>query len=74
LNHAKKSSRGDQIDNAKTFQKQGFAEVILEDDLTEDSLLTTINTMYNNRANYIKKMDSWNSEHSLSKLFDLITK
>ncbi|MEO0015118.1 MAG: UDP-N-acetylglucosamine--N-acetylmuramyl-(pentapeptide) pyrophosphoryl-undecaprenol [Cyanobacteriota bacterium] len=70
----KKSSRGDQIDNAKTFQKQGFAEVILEDDLTEDSLLTTINTMYNNRANYIKKMDSWNSEHSLSKLFDLITK
>jgi UDP-N-acetylglucosamine--N-acetylmuramyl-(pentapeptide) pyrophosphoryl-undecaprenol N-acetylglucosamine transferase len=69
----KKSSRGDQIDNAKIFQKQGFAEVILEDDLTEDSLLTTINTVYNNRADYIKKMDGWNSDRSLSRLFDLIT-
>jgi UDP-N-acetylglucosamine--N-acetylmuramyl-(pentapeptide) pyrophosphoryl-undecaprenol N-acetylglucosamine transferase len=69
----KKSSRGDQIDNAKIFQRQGFAEVILEENLTEDSLLNTIQSVYNNQVDYIKKMDNWNSDRSLSKLFDLIT-
>jgi UDP-N-acetylglucosamine--N-acetylmuramyl-(pentapeptide) pyrophosphoryl-undecaprenol N-acetylglucosamine transferase len=77
----KKSSRGDQIDNAKIFQRQGFAEFILEENLTADSLLTKIHSVYNNRADYIKKMDSWNSDkpdgmapqRSLSRLFDLIT-
>ncbi|MGL5074317.1 MAG: hypothetical protein ACRDBG_00535, partial [Waterburya sp.] len=61
--------------------KQGFAEVILEENLTEDILLTTINSVYNHRVNYIKKMENWNSDkpdgiapqRSLSKLFDLIT-
>jgi UDP-N-acetylglucosamine--N-acetylmuramyl-(pentapeptide) pyrophosphoryl-undecaprenol N-acetylglucosamine transferase len=69
----KKSSRGDQIDNAKIFQKQGFAEVILEENLTKDSLLETIQSVYSNRAEYMKRMESWNSDNSLSKLFELIT-
>jgi len=32
------ASRGDQIDNAKSFRERGFAEVLFEEDLTEESL------------------------------------
>ncbi len=69
----KKSSRGDQIDNAQVFEKQGYVEVILEENLTKDSLLNTIQAVYSNRENYIKKMDNRNSDRSLARLFDLIT-
>lgn len=69
----KKSSRGDQIDNAEVFKRQGFAEVILEENLTEDTLLNTVQSVYRNRSSYIEKMDNWKSDRSLAKLFDLIT-
>ncbi len=69
----KKSSRGDQIENAKVFKKQGYAEVILEENLTKERLLNTIDTVFNNREKYISKMEGWNSDRSLSELFSLIT-
>ncbi|BAZ44570.1 UDP-N-acetylglucosamine--N-acetylmuramyl-(pentapeptide) pyrophosphoryl-undecaprenol N-acetylglucosamine transferase [Chondrocystis sp. NIES-4102] len=69
----KKSSRGDQIDNANTFKRQGFAEVILEENLTSQSLLSTINQVYEHREDYINNMASYNSDCSLSRLFELIT-
>lgn len=70
---SKKSSRGDQIENAQVFRKQGFAEMILEEDLTRDSLLDTIHKVFNQREEYASRMKTWNSDRSLSKLFDLIT-
>ena len=70
---SKKSSRGDQIDNAQVFNKQGFAEVILEEDLTTNLLLDTIHLVYSDRQKYRNSMKNWNSNNSLSKLFDLIT-
>ena len=69
---SKNSSRGDQIENAKVFKEQGIAEVILEENLTQDSLLNTIHTVFNNRENYKNKMKNWNSDRSLDKLFDSI--
>ncbi len=70
---SKKSSRGDQIENAKAFQKQGFAEVILEENLTESCLLDSIRNVFNNRQEYTSKMESLDSNRSLSKLFNSIT-
>ena len=49
-------SRGDQILNAKSFEKQGFCEVIDEDTMTTDVLLDTIKKVYDNRADYIESM------------------
>ena len=69
---SKNSSRGDQIENANFFRKQGFAEIILEDNLTQDSLLNTIHVVFNNRENYQNKMKDWNSDGSLDKLFNSI--
>ena len=55
------------------FEKQGFAEVILEEDLTQDKLLDTIRAVFDNRGDYKNRVESWNSDDSLAKLFDLIT-
>ena len=70
---SKKSSRGDQIDNARVFEKQGFAEVILEEDLTEDLLLDKIDAVFSDRRKYWDRMGNYNRDNSLAKLFDLIT-
>ena len=70
---SKKSSRGDQIENAQVFKSQGFAEVILEEELTENKLLDTIQCVFSNRQEYQNRMKNWNSDRSLNKLFGLIT-
>jgi len=51
------SSRGDQILNAKSFKKQGFSEVINEEDLTDELLVDTINKLYENRDTYVEAME-----------------
>ncbi len=54
----KTSSRGDQILNAKYFQKLGLATVIEQDCLTEKSLVTAINGAYSNRFNLQNSFNS----------------
>ncbi len=43
-------SRGDQILNAKYFEKLGLASVLYQECLTTNSLLTQINAVYQNKA------------------------
>ena len=50
---SKASSRGDQILNAQSFQKQGFSEVIEEENLTDNLLYQTIKKVYQTRTKYI---------------------
>lgn len=45
----KGTSRGDQIVNAKYFQKKGLVSVIFQDALTEESLIYGVNSLYLNR-------------------------
>lgn len=68
----KGASRGDQIENAKVFQAQGFAEIIFEDDLTPDRLLKLIFTMFAAYDQYVNNMNKWSNEASLSKLLSII--
>jgi len=67
-------SRGDQILNAESFRKAGYSEVLLEEDLTADELISRINQLYDNRQVYIKRMEA-GAPHSdaLSNVTDLIT-
>lgn len=50
------ASRGDQILNANSFEKQGFCEIVDEDTMTTESLLDTINKVYDNRSYYIDSL------------------
>ncbi len=64
-----KSSRGDQLLNAQSFEKQGFSKVITEENLTDELLLTSIDEVYCNRDKYIDVMAS----SSLNNAIQIIT-
>lgn len=54
---SRSASRGDQILNAESFQKQGFSAVLEEEDLTTNSLIDSINQLYDGREDYISAMN-----------------
>ncbi len=66
------ASRGDQILNARSFEKQGFSMVLEEEDITDDVLLSKINELYENRESYIDTMKHSNQQNSIDTIIDLI--
>lgn len=66
------ASRGDQILNAGSFQKQGFSTVIEEEALTTDTLYQAIMETYQNRAKYIKIMEKSPLGNAVETTIDLI--
>ena len=66
------ASRGDQILNAASFEKQGYSVVIQEKDITDEGLLAAVNEVYNNRENYIKAMKRSQLNNSIEKIVGLI--
>ena len=66
------ASRGDQILNANSFKKQGFSEVIDEEQITDDLLLETINNVYNNRSKYVEAMEKSPQQNGVEAVISLI--
>jgi UDP-N-acetylglucosamine--N-acetylmuramyl-(pentapeptide) pyrophosphoryl-undecaprenol N-acetylglucosamine transferase len=66
------ASRGDQILNAKSFEKQGFSYVIFEEDVTDTLLLDTVQKVYQNRQTYVDAMARSGQMDSISTIVDLI--
>ncbi|GEL76942.1 undecaprenyldiphospho-muramoylpentapeptide beta-N-acetylglucosaminyltransferase [Tenuibacillus multivorans] len=69
---SKQSSRGDQILNAQSFEKQGFAEVIEEEELTREQLFSKVRNLYNKRVDYHKKMSTYQPEEVKDEVIQLI--
>ena len=67
-----KASRGDQILNARSFERQGFSVVLEEEELTNDVLLSSINHLYENRETYISTMKQSSQQNSIDTIIDLI--
>ena len=67
-----KSSRGDQILNARSFEKQGYSVVLEEDEVTDEILLNKIKELYNNREIYIKAMNSAKEKDAIGTIIGLI--
>ena len=53
---SKNASRGDQILNAASFEKQGYSKVLQEEEMSADSLYEAILALYAKRGDYVKKM------------------
>lgn len=68
------ASRGDQILNANSFEKQGFSKVLKEEDLTVDSLLAAVCDLYEHRAVYRKAMEESKQMDSVGTIVDLINR
>lgn len=69
---SKKASRGDQILNAASFEKQGFSAVLDEDTLDSESLLSSIHQVYENRSDYVEKMEAAQNVPSIDLILSLI--
>lgn len=68
----KNASRGDQILNAQSFKKQGFAEVIDEEKMTKGSLFDAINKVYDNRETYIENMKNSKASEGNKAVIEII--
>ena len=66
------ASRGDQILNARSFEKQGFSMVLEEEGLTKEILLQAVLELYENRDQYISAMKQSGQTDAVTTILDLI--
>ena len=70
------ASRGDQILNAHSFEKQGYAAVLEEEQLNADSLYEALTNLWDNKDSYIEAMNAspmGNSIQIITDLFEEVT-
>lgn len=69
---AANASRGDQILNAASFERQGFSMVLKQENLTPDSLLSSVYQLYEDRDRYRKTMQESDQLDAVGTILDLI--
>ncbi|WP_127836443.1 undecaprenyldiphospho-muramoylpentapeptide beta-N-acetylglucosaminyltransferase [Clostridium prolinivorans] len=69
-----KSSRGDQILNAQSFEKRGFSMVLKEEDLNDNNLLSKLDELYKNKEKFIKNMENNNYNNAIDTIINIIEK
>ncbi len=67
------ASRGDQILNAESFERQGYSYVIQEENLTNDTLLRGITTVMEKRQDYIAAMEQSKLNEAIETIFGLLS-
>ncbi len=71
---SKKASRGDQILNANSFERQGFSKVIPEEELTEERLQEAIGEVREEAKNYQNAMNKSTVSNGTEKIVQKIKK
>ena len=66
------ASRGDQLLNAASFEKQGFSTVLKEEDMNQDTLFDAIQDTYEHRADFISRMRQSSLGNAVETIADLI--
>ncbi|MBR1890556.1 MAG: undecaprenyldiphospho-muramoylpentapeptide beta-N-acetylglucosaminyltransferase [Clostridia bacterium] len=69
---SKKCSRGDQIENAKNFVKNGYAQMIEEESFTFNSFIKKIDFLLKNKEKYKKKMAKTSKNHASDAIFKIL--
>ena len=67
-----KASRGDQILNARSFERQGFSMVLEEEELSEKTLVPAVHTLYEERGAFIDAMRDSGQQDSIDTIISLI--
>jgi UDP-N-acetylglucosamine--N-acetylmuramyl-(pentapeptide) pyrophosphoryl-undecaprenol N-acetylglucosamine transferase len=67
-------SRGDQIMNARSFEQRGFSKVLMEDDLSAESLMAAVKKIYVDQQSMILAMESSESANGTARVVDEIIK
>ena len=66
------ASRGDQILNARSFERQGYSIVLEEEELSDSTLLDAINKLYKEKDPYIDAMKQSTQQDSIQTILGLI--
>ena len=66
------ASRGDQILNARSFEQRGLAHVLMQEDMTADTLLTAVVDTYKDRGRLIDAMERESSSDGVANVMHLI--
>lgn len=66
------ASRGDQILNARSFERQGFSLVLEEEEVTRDTLLEAVQNLYDNRNTFIDAMRNSGQQDSINTILNLV--
>lgn len=66
------ASRGDQILNARSFERQGFSKVLEEETLSNELLLDTVHELYDNRQQYVTAMQQSSQQNPIETIIQLI--
>ena len=66
------ASRGDQILNARSFEKQGYSKVLLEEDLNDETLIKALLDLYENRENYVQAIKKSRQQNATEIIVTLI--
>lgn len=66
------ASRGDQILNARSFERQGFSVVIEEEQLSQEVLLEAIRNLFKNRSQYTEAMAGSEQLNSVETVVQLL--
>lgn len=68
------ASRGDQILNARSFERQGYSIVLEEEELKDSALLDAIQKLYREKDAYIDAMKQSTQQDSIKTILGLIQK
>ncbi|NLZ48714.1 MAG: undecaprenyldiphospho-muramoylpentapeptide beta-N-acetylglucosaminyltransferase [Clostridiales bacterium] len=69
---SKKSSRGDQILNARSFEKKGYSLVLEEEDLEDKRFIEELDKLYENRSKFIAAMDKSELQNAVERIVEVI--
>lgn len=65
-------SRGDQILNAKSFEKMGYSKVLQEEHMTKDSLFKSIEYIHKEKVRYVESMSKSTASNGIDRVIDII--
>lgn len=67
-----KASRGDQILNARSFERQGFSMVLEEEEVNKETLLKAISELAAHRQDYIRAMEECPQSDAIGTILNLL--
>ncbi len=71
---SKKCSRGDQIENAKNFQSNGYAQMLEEENYSFETLKSMLDSLIKNRQNYVENMKKYSPKNKATDQIALLLK
>ncbi len=66
------ASRGDQLDNARTFSSVGYSRMLDDSSLDDESLVSLIDSVYQNRESIVKEIEKFEVIDSVTIIAELI--